>query len=51
MNEYGVLVDDNDRRKMKYLKENLFQCQFVHDKPHLDCPGFEYGSLQWQTGN
>jgi hypothetical protein len=28
--------DDTDREKLKYLKENLSQCNFVHNKSHTD---------------
>jgi hypothetical protein len=31
--------------KLKYLKKNLFQCDFFHHKSHVDRPGIEYRHL------
>jgi hypothetical protein len=31
----------NDSEKLKYLEKLLSQCQFLHHKSHMDCPGTE----------
>lgn len=33
------ITHDTNKGKPKYLKENLSQCQFVHDKFHMEMPG------------
>jgi hypothetical protein len=42
--------DDSDRGNPKYWEKNLSQCQFVHHKFHVDCPGIEPGPPLWQAG-
>jgi hypothetical protein len=40
-----------DRVKPKYSGRNLFQCQFVHHKSHMDWPGNEPGHPRWEAGD
>jgi hypothetical protein len=41
-----------DRGKPKYSGKNLYQCQFVHHKSHMDWPGiFEPEPPRWEAGN
>jgi len=33
----------------KIVEKTLFQCHFVHHKPHMDWPGTETGPPRWQA--
>jgi hypothetical protein len=47
MNEYAVLVDDNDKGKPKqYSKKNLSKRSSVNFKLHMDWPATEHSGLQ-----
>lgn len=47
MNEYAVLVDDNDKGKPKqYSKKNLSKRCSVNFKLHMDWPATEHSGLQ-----
>jgi hypothetical protein len=37
-------------RETEVLVENLPQCRFVHDKPHM-LPGREPGPPRWEASN
>jgi hypothetical protein len=37
--------NDIDRGNPKTLERNLLQCHFVHNKSHMDCPGYDPGPL------
>lgn len=43
--------NDVDGEASKYSAKNLFQCQFVHFKPHRDCSGIKRGYPQWEAGD
>jgi hypothetical protein len=42
MREWRVGVRIAGKGKPKYSEENLLQCDFVHHKYHMDCPGTEF---------
>ena len=42
----GRWTNDTDRGKPKYSEANLFQCQFLRQKSHMDWPGIEAGRAQ-----
>jgi hypothetical protein len=43
----------DDRAKLTYLENRLYQCHSDHNKFHIDWPGIEPGSLfaDWQVTN
>jgi hypothetical protein len=43
--------NDTDCKKSKFWEKDLFQCHFVHQKSHMDCPTIESGSLRLQDTN
>jgi hypothetical protein len=43
--------NDIDREKPKNSYKNIFQCDFVHHKCHLEWAGHKPGPLQWEYSN
>jgi len=42
---------DIDRKKLKYLEKNLFQCHFLHLKFNMAWPGIEPEPPMLEAGN
>jgi hypothetical protein len=51
MIECEVLWNNANRKKLKYLENDLTQCHFVHHKYHIDCRGFESRPLERLESN
>jgi hypothetical protein len=43
--------NDIDRENPEDLERNLSQRHFIHHKSHINCPGSEPGSPQWNAGD
>jgi len=41
--------NDTDRAAAKSMEENLSECHFIRYKSHIDWPGMETESNQWQV--
>jgi len=39
MNDYGAFLNVIDRENLKWYAKKLFQCHFIHYKPHVDWHG------------
>jgi hypothetical protein len=46
MIDYEVVWNNANRKKLKYLENDLSQCHFVHHKSHIDCRGIESRLLE-----
>jgi hypothetical protein len=41
MTEFEVVWNNANRKKLKYLENDLSQCHIVYHKSHIDCCGIE----------
>lgn len=51
IDEYGTLLNDNDRGKPKCLDKSCLRATFSKIIPNIDCARFEPRSLQHPEGN